>query len=317
MSKAMDSKRFLKEYGTIIAGLAIVAVFSLLSPDKFCTMGNLINISRQISLLVIISLGATLVMTVDEFDLSIGATASLGGVLAALLAVSGQPMVICLLVPVGCCFVIGLINGWIITQFQVLSFISTLAMNTILTGVIYWLTGGGAVFQGIPQAFSWLGNKALGRIPLLTIIMVALAIVLWLVMTRMVFGRRLYAIGGNKKAARLAGIDVKGHTCLAFGLCALLAGVCGVLLASRLGSAQPTAGDGYFLQAYAAVFLGRTIFKGGVPNIWGTFIGAAILGIISNGLTIMHSPTFVQNIVTGIIIILAVIVQKLGQGGDV
>lgn len=308
-------KQGLKDYGTILAGMLIVLIFSLLSPDKFCTLDNFINISRQISLLVVISMGATLVMIVDEFDLSIGAMASLGGVLAALLAVKGQTLVVCFLLPLAVCFLIGLLNGLLVTHFGVLSFISTLAMNTILTGLIYRLTGGGAVFQDIPQTFAQLGNGTFGRLPYLTVVMLALTVVLWLAMTRLVSGRRLYAIGGNRQAARLAGIPIGRCTCLAFGLCALLAAACGVLLASRLGSAQPTAGDGYFLQAYAAVFLGRTIFKGGVPNVWGTFIGAAILGVISNGLTIMRSPSYAQDIITGVIIILAVIVQKLGEKG--
>ena len=313
----MGFKQGLKDYGTVAAGVLIVAVFSLLSPDKFCTLDNLLNISRQISLLVIISMGATLVMIVDEFDLSIGAMASLGGVLAALLAVAGQPLAVCFLLPLVICFGMGLINGWIITRFGVLSFISTLAMNTILTGVIYRLTGGGAVFQNIPQGFGRLGNGVLGRIPYLTLIMLLLTVVLWLAMSRLVSGRRLYAIGGNRSAARMAGIPIQRYTILAFGFCALLAAGCGVLLASRLSSAQPTAGEGYFLQAYAAVFLGRTVFKGGVPNVWGTFVGAAILGVISNGLTIMRSPSYAQDIITGVIIILAVIVQKLGEKGEV
>ena len=308
-------KQGLREYGTIAAGLCIIAAFGLLSPDKFFTVDNFINISRQISLLVIISLGATLVMVVDEFDLSIGAMASLGGVLAALLAVGGQPLAVCFALPLAVCFVIGLVNGLIVTHFGVLSFISTLAMNTILTGCIYRLTGGGAVFQDIPQAFGWLGGGAWGRIPYLTLVMLGLTVVLWLAMTRLVSGRRLYAIGGNRQAARMAGIPIRRYTCLAFGFCALLAAACGVLLASRLGSAQPTAGDGYFLQAYAAVFLGRTVFKTGVPNIWGTLLGAAILGVIANGLTILRSPSYAQDMITGVIIILAVIVQKLGEKG--
>lgn len=308
-------KQGLKDYGAMAAGLFIVLCFCLLSPDKFCTLDNFINISRQISLLVIISMGATLVMIVDEFDLSIGAIASLGGVLAALLAVRGQPLAVCFLLPLAAGFLIGLLNGLIVTHFGVLSFISTLAMNTIFTGVIYRLTGGGAIFQGIPQSFGLLGNGSVGRLPYLTIVMLALTVLLWLAMTRLVSGRRLYAIGGNRQAAKLSGIPIKRCTCLAFGFCALLAAGCGVLLASRLGSAQPTAGEGYFLQAYAAVFLGRTVFKGGVPNIWGTFIGAAILGVISNGLTIMKSPSYAQDMITGVIIILAVIVQKAGEKG--
>jgi ribose transport system permease protein len=314
MNKKINISDLFRAYGTIFAGIIIVIVFSILRPDAFFTMGNLINITRQISLLVIIALGATLVMCVDEFDLSIGALASLGGVIAAKLAVAGVPIVLCFIIPVAICFLIGLINGWIVTRFKVLSFITTLAMSTILGGFTFWFTGGATVFQNIPKAFIIVGSKSILAIPLLSIIMVILTFVFWFIMRHTAFGRKLYAIGGNEAASQVSGIHVKKYKNLAFALCAALAALTGVLMASRLGSAHPTGGDGLFLQSYAAVFLGRTVFKEGVPNIWGTFVGAAILGILANGLTILQVPTFMQDLLTGCIIILAVIIQKMGRG---
>lgn len=304
----------LKAYGTIFAGIIIIIVFSILRPDAFFTVGNLINISRQISLLVVIALGATLVMCVDEFDLSIGALASLGGVIAAKMAVSGYPIILCFAAPVGICFIIGLVNGWIVTKFKVLSFITTLAMSTILGGFTFWFTGGATVFQNIPKGFIIVGSKSVLGIPLLSVIMLLLTVAFWFVMRHTAFGRKLYAIGGNAAASKVSGINVEKYKNLAFAICAALAALTGAMMASRLGSAHPTGGDGLFLQAYAAVFLGRTVFKEGVPNIWGTFAGAAILGILANGLTILQVPTFMQDLLTGCIIILAVIVQKIGRG---
>ena len=314
MNKKITFSEIMRAYGTIFAGLIIVIAFSILRPDSFFTMGNFINITRQISLLVIIGLGATLVMSVEEFDLSVGALASLGGVIAAKLAVAGLPMVLCFAVPVAVCFIIGLVNGWIVTRFKVLSFITTLAMSTIIGGFTFWFTGGATVFQNIPKSFTYIGTKSLFGLPLLSIIMILLTVLFWFIMRHTAFGRKLYAIGGNEAASQVSGINVKKHKNLAFALCAALAALTGVLMASRLGSAHPTGGDGLFLQSYAAAFLGRTVFKEGVPNIWGTFVGAAILGVLANGLTIMQVPTFMQDLLTGCIIILAVVVQKIGRG---
>ncbi|MVP01143.1 ABC transporter permease [Paenibacillus sp. N10] len=305
--------RLIRSYGTVMAGLLILAVFSVLSPDSFFTFDNMINISRQISFLVIIALGATLVMAVGEFDLSVGSMASFGGVIAAQLAVAGYPVLLSLLVPLAAAFLIGFVNGWIVTRFRVLSFITTLAMGTILGGVTFRLTGGATVFENIPESFGYLGQTEWGALPLLSVIMVAMCILFWYIMSQTAFGRKLYAIGGNESAARVAGVHVARNKNMAFALCAMLAALTGILMASRLGSAHPTAGSGLFLSAYAAAFLGMTSFKEGVPNIWGTFVGAAIIGIVANGLTILEVPTFMQDVITGCIVIAAVLMQKIGR----
>lgn len=312
--RSIGFKKALQSYGTIIALALIIAVFSVLSPASFFTVNNFINISRQISLLVIISIGATLVMSINEFDLSVGSMASLGGAMAALMAVAGVPMPLCFILPILISLVIGWINGWIVARFRVLSFITTLGMSTVLSGVIYWLTGGATVFQNIPKSFAWLGTFKLGSIPLLSVLMVLFVVVFWFVMRHTVLGRKMYAIGGGEETAKIAGIDVQRYKNIAFALCAVLACVTGMLIASRVGSANTTAGDGYFLKAYAAVFIGCTVSQKGVPNIVGTLIGAAILGILANGLTMLQMPSYMQDIITGGIIIFAVIMQKLGKG---
>lgn len=306
--------KLMRNYGTVAAGILVVIVFTILRPGAFATFGNFINITRQISLLVIISLGATLVMSVSEFDLSIGAFASLGGVIAAKMAVAGFPLPLCFTAPVLICFICGFCNGWIITKYRVLSFITTLGMSTIVSGITFRVTGGSTVFQNIPKAFTYLGARSFLGIPLLTIIMLVFVVVFWFIMSHTAFGRKLYAIGGNQAASMVSGINVALHKNLAFSMSAALAAVCGVLMASRLGSAHPTGGDGFFLQAYAAVYLGSTVSKGGIPNVVGTLVGAAILGILANGLTILQIPTFIQDIITGAIIIFAVVAQKIGGG---
>lgn len=309
-------RKGLQGYGTLLALAAIVLVFSLIRPAAFCTLTNFINISRQISLLVMISLGATLVMTVNEFDLSVGSMASLGGVMAAQLAVRGLPMAACFLLPAAASLLLGLLNGWIVSRFRVLSFITTLGMSTVLAGVIYRLSGGATVFENIPDSFSWLGTARLGRIPLLSILMAAFVALFWFLMGHTTLGRKLYAIGGGEEVARIAGIRVAKYKTIAFGLCAVMACVTGMLVASRVGSANTTAGEGYFLQSYAAVFIGCTVSRKGVPNVLGTLVGAAILGVLANGLTMLQMPTYMQNIITGGIIILAVIAQKVGKEAE-
>ena len=307
-------KKILQTYGTVLALAVIVLAFSLIRPDKFCTLTNFINITRQISLLVMISLGTTLVMSVNEFDLSVGSMASLGGVMAALLAVKGLPMAVCFLLPAAVSFCIGLLNGWIVARFRVLSFITTLGMSTVLSGVIYLLSGGATVFEGIPKSFSFLGTTKLGRVPLLSILMVVFVVLFWFLLDHTTLGRKLYAIGGNEETAKIAGIRVRKYKTIAFALCAVMACVTGMLIASRVGSANTTAGDGYSLQSYAAVFIGCTVSRKGIPNAAGTLVGAAILGILANGLTILQMPSYMQNIITGGIIILAVIAQRAGHG---
>lgn len=313
MKNKISISNIFKNYGTIISGIIIILIFSIMKPYAFATYGNFINITRQISLLVVISLGATLIMSVEEFDLSIGAIASLGGVLGAKAAVAGLPTLLCFLGPVLICLIIGFVNGWIVTKFKVLSFITTLAMSTVMAGFTFWFTGGATVFENIPKSFGFVGSKSFLTIPILSILMIALTIIFWFVMKNTAFGRKLYAIGGNEEAASVAGIKVKKYKNLAFAICAGMAGLSGILMASRLGSAHPNGGDGLFLQAYASVFLGRTVFRGGVPNIIGTFIGAVILGVLANGLTILQVPTFMQDILTGLIIIVAVVAQRLGS----
>lgn len=313
-NRKLSAGDLLRSYGTILAGFVIVVIFSIARPNAFFTWGNFINITRQISLLVITAIGATLVMSVGEFDLSIGALVSLGGVMAAKMAVAGVPIVLCFVLPVGINFVCGFINGWIVTRFRVLSFITTLGMSTILGGLTFWLTGGATVFQNIPPSFTLLGASNFLKIPALTIIMLLMVALFWFVMRHTTFGRKLYAIGGNEAASAISGLKVPMNKNMAFALSGALAAVTGVLMASRLGSAHPTGGDGFFLQSYAAVYLGSTLSRQGVPNILGTFVGAAILGILANGLTILQWPTFVQDILTGCIIIVAVVAQKLGQG---
>ncbi len=304
--------RWLRTYATLAALGVVCLVFGALSPEAFATVSNAINVTRQIAFLVLIAVGATFVMATGEFDLSVGAVASFGGVMAAQLAVKGVALPVAVLLTLATALAFGLLNGWLVGRFGVLSFITTLATGTMLGGFTFWLTGGSTVFEAIPDGFTWLGRAVLAGLPGPSWTMLAVVAAAWMVLHRTTFGRHLYAVGGNPRAARLAGVAVGAHKVAAFGLCALLAAAAGALLASRLGSAHPTGGNGLFLPAYAAVFLGMTAIRGGVPNVAGSLLGAATIGILANGLTILNVPSFLQDVVTGGIVVVAVVFQRLG-----
>jgi ribose transport system permease protein len=306
-------KQWLRTYATLGALLLVCAVFAYLSPQAFATLDNAINVTRQIAFLVLIALGATFVMAAGEFDLSVGAMASFAGVMAAQLAVSGMDVTAAVVLTLGLCSVMGMFNGWLVGYFGVLSFITTLATGTLLSGLTFWLTGGSTVFENIPEAFSWLGRAVFAGLPGPSWVMLGCVACAYVVMHHTVFGRQVYAVGGNERAARLAGISVLWHKVGAFGLCALAAAVAGVLLASRLGSAHPTGGNGLFLPAYAAAFLGTTVVRSATPHMLGSLLGAATLGILANGLTILNVPSFLQDMLTGAIVVAAVVSQKWGD----
>ena len=306
-------KQWLRTYATLGALLLVCAVFAYLSPQAFATLDNAINVTRQIAFLVLIAVGATFVMAAGEFDLSVGAMASFAGVMAAQLAVSGMDVTAAVVLTLGLCSVMGMFNGWLVGYFGVLSFITTLATGTMLSGLTFWMTGGSTVFENIPEAFSWLGRAVFAGLPGPSWVMLGCVVCAYVVMHHTVFGRQVYAVGGNERAARLAGISVLWHKVGAFGLCALAAAVAGVLLASRLGSAHPTGGNGLFLPAYAAAFLGTTVVRSATPHMLGSLLGAATLGILANGLTILNVPSFLQDMLTGAIVVAAVVSQKWGD----
>ncbi|AEV30948.1 permease component of ribose/xylose/arabinose/galactoside ABC-type transporters [Sphaerochaeta pleomorpha str. Grapes] len=313
MRTSLGIKEFVRSYGTILALIAIIIVFGSLKPDTFFSKTNFWNITRQMAILAVIALGTTLIMCVEEFDLSVGTIASFSGVCAAVLAISGVPFFWALVVSVIASAILGFLNGYIVTKFRVMSFIITLAMSRVIYGITYWLSGGAIIFNGIPEAFKFIGTAKIGPIPYLTVLMVIVSALFYYVTKSTAFGRKLYAIGGNERASQVAGIQVSLNKTLAFTISGAMAGFAGVLLASRVGSAAPTAGDAYCLNAYATIFIGKTLFKEGVPNIVGTIVGVAIFTVLANGLTIMQVPTFFQNILTGGIIVLAVVAQKLGS----
>lgn len=303
----------ISRFGTLLGLIAIVALFSALSPGSFAQASNLINITQQMSLLAIVALGATFVMSLSEFDLSVGAVVSMAGIFSVSLFGLGWGIVPTIAITLSAGFAVGCASGFLIATWRMPSFIMTLAMGTIIGGITFWASGGATLFGSIPDGFRNLGRGYLAGIPVLTLWALATTVFVALVLDHTEPGRRMLAIGGNREAARLTGVRIVPTSVLAFGLCTLLAALAGLLLTARLGSAHPTGGAGFLLQAYAAVFLGMTAFRDGQPNAAGTLLGAAIIAVVANGLTILGVPNYLQDIFTGLIIIGAVLVRNIGR----
>jgi len=309
----------LRRYGTLIGFLIVVAAFWIARPTTFLTPQNLLNISQQISNLAVVAFTMTIVMALGDFDLSVGAMASLAGVTAAVLMRDSVPIYLAIGIALAVGGLGGLLNGTLIAYFGVLPFIGTLGTLTVFSGLAFKLSGGKTLFgKQIPAEFSGFArNGALTvsgvSIPNLTLIAVAILVVVWIVLEQTTFGRRLYAIGGNAVAARLGGVRVRALRMIAFIVCGIGAATAGLMSVSRLGSSNPTQGDGYMLDAIAAVFLGMTLSEEGEPHVLGTLLGVLILGVLGNGLTQLAVDSYTQQILTGAIIVGAVLISSLSR----
>ncbi|CAM5494118.1 Ribose import permease protein RbsC [Mycolicibacterium aubagnense] len=302
----------ISRFGTLLGLVAIIALFSILSPTGFAQPSNLINITQQMALLAIVALGVVFVMAVSEFDLSIGAVVSMAGITSVYLFGQGWGIVPTIAVTLATGFVVGCVNGLLVSAWRVPSFIMTLAMGTIIGGFTFWLSAGATLFGNIPPAFRDLGRGYLAGIPVPTLWALGAVLFVTLMLDWTELGRRMLALGGNREAARLTGVPVVPTTIKAFGLCSAMAAAAGLLLTAKLGSAHPTGGNGFLLQAYAAVYLGITAFRDGQPSAAGTLLGTAIIAVVANGLTILGIPNYMQDVLTGLIIIASVLVRNVG-----
>ena len=310
----------LRRYGTLIGFLAIVLFFWTQRPQTFMTLPNWVNITRQMSILGVVAFTMTIVMVSGDFDLSVGAMASLAGIVAGTSFQSGgsvsQAVALALLVGLAG----GALNGLLVAGVGISAFVATLGTLTVFRGLALYTSGGASIYgRVIPSEFSSFGRGAIVigdiAIPNLTIV-AALALLLVFIMLRYsIAGRRLYAIGGNREASRFGGIRIARLRMLSFVISGLGAAVAGLMLFSRLSTAHPTQGEGLMLQAIAAVFLGMTMNEEAQPNVPGTLVGVLILGVLANGLTQMQIDTYIQQILTGVIIILAVTLSSVSQRG--
>ncbi|MCJ8507088.1 ABC transporter permease [Rhizobium lemnae] len=297
--------QWLLKYSTLIA-LVILFLGFALTVDRFLTTSNLLNIVQQISMLTIVGAGLTFGFGAKEMDLSVGYTVGLTGILVPLMLISGVPLPLALLGGIAAGFAVGAANSMLVTLIGIPSLIATLATGSILYGLNFMTTGGRAIYGGLPDTYLWLGQGQLLGIPVLAYAMVLFVLLAWFLMERTIFGRYIYAVGGNLKAAELSGVNGRFYRSAALVVCSLFAAVAGMLLAARLGSGQPNAGERYLLDGLATVFIGMTMIRPGTATVIGTFFGALFIGVINNGLNLIGMDTYIQSIVKGLIILVAV-----------
>lgn len=313
MNMKVQHKATLQKLGPFLALLVLVAGLALTSPD-FMTVGNLLNVFRQVSINALIAFGMTLVILLGGIDLSVGSILALSSVVTALMLSHGVDPVVATSVGILAGAGMGMVNGLIISKGKVAPFIATLGTMTILRGLSLVFSEGRPITGLNSDFFAMLGGGYVaGFIPVPVILMLVMFAVFWFVLKRTVFGRHVYAVGGNEEAAALSGINTDRIKIWVYTLSGAMAATAGMILTSRLNSAQPTAGTGYELDAIAAVVLGGTSLTGGRGWIFGTLVGALLIGILNNGLNLLGVSSFYQQVIKGVVILLAVLLDRANK----
>ncbi|WP_038880719.1 ribose ABC transporter permease [Vibrio jasicida] len=311
-SKKLFTKEWLIEQKSLIALIFLIVVVSFLNPNFF-TVDNILNILRQTSVNAIIAVGMTLVILTAGIDLSVGSVLALCGAFAASMIALEVPVLIAVPTALFAGAALGAISGIIIAKGKVQAFIATLVTMTLLRGVTMVYTDGRPISTGFTDtadAFAWFGTGYALGIPVPVWLMVIVFAAIWYLLNHTRFGRYVYALGGNESATRLSGINVDRVKIGVYAICGMLAALAGIIVTSRLSSAQPTAGMGYELDAIAAVVLGGTSLMGGKGRIMGTLIGALIIGFLNNALNLLDVSSYYQMIAKAVVILLAVLVDN-------
>lgn len=305
----MRPKAFLalhgRQFGTLFGLLALIVVLWILTPH-FLTISNLLNIAEQTAIIAVIAAGMTFVIVTAGIDLSVGSVLAFSGVVLASLLHAGVPLPIALLAGIAAGFSCGACNGLLITLGRLPPFIATLGMMSVARGAALLFTEGRPI-SGFSETFRYLATGKILGLPVPVLIMTAVFLIAYFVLTKTKLGRYAYAIGGNEEAAILSGVNVRLYKTMIYGLCGSLSGLAAILLTARLNSAQPIAGIMYELDAIAATVIGGTSLMGGEGNVFGTLIGALIIGVLRNGLNLLSISSFTQQIVIGLVIIIAVL----------
>jgi len=305
------NKEWLIEQKSLIALILLITVVAFMN-EYFFTVDNLLNILRQTSVIAIIAAGMTLVILTAGIDLSVGSILALCGAFAASMISLEIPIAIAVPVSLLGGALLGCATGGIIAKGKVQAFIATLVTMTLLRGVTMVYTEGrpiSAGFTDVADNFAWFGTGYVLGIPVPVWIMVVVFAAIWYLLNHTRFGRYVYALGGNESATRLSGINVDRVKIGVYAICGLLSALAGIIITSRLSSAQPTAGMGYELDAIAAVVVGGTSLAGGKGRITGTLIGALIIGVLNNALNLLDVSSYYQMIVKALVILLAVLVD--------
>lgn len=316
-------KGFLKDFGLILIFLLLVAVLAVISGGAFIKPGNLISVLKQTAVNGILAMGMTFVIISGGIDLSVGSTVGLTGVVACMLAhpavagATGGPGQFPLIVPILAALVagalIGALNGVGIAYGNIPPFIVTLGSMTIVRGLALIISGGSPVFD-VTRGFENIASLKPAGIPILAVYLILIVAICAFILQKSVFGRRVYAIGGNETAAEVSGINVKRIRVAVYAIAGLLAGLCGLLTASRTITGAPTAGQSYEMDAIAAAVIGGVSMSGGAGKWHGVVVGALMIAVIANGLDIMRVDSNFQPVIKGFIIIFAVLMDIRSKG---
>jgi simple sugar transport system permease protein/ribose transport system permease protein len=302
----MDVKSILSRYGTVMCLLVVILLFGM-SNDRFLSSDNITNVLQQSAVLAVLTTGLTLAVASGEFDLSTGAVASLAGILTTGLIVrEGMPahfaIGIAILTGIG----VGLFNGLLVSLLRIPSLIATLGSSALAIGLNYAYSGGASVYGILPDSFKMLGQGQIGGIPVSVVTAAVVVLAGYLLLEKTKTGRYMVATGANPTSARLSGVRIKRYRMLGLVCSATLAAFAGIMLASYLGTGQPNGGDSYTLLALTVVFVGMSTIRPGQANMPGTLVGVVLLGVVANGLNLIGAEFWVQQMVTGAILITAV-----------
>jgi ribose/xylose/arabinose/galactoside ABC-type transport system permease subunit len=309
---AMRSQTLLlsaRQFGTVIGLVVLCATLWILTPH-FLTVSNLLNVAEQTSINATVAVGMTFVILSAGIDLSVGSIVALSGVVLGMALQAGYPPVLALPVSLAAGFACGVTNGALISWGRLPPFIVTLGTMSIARGAALLATEGRPI-SGFDASFRSLATGRIGFIPAPVIAMAIVYAIAHLLLTRTTFGRYVYAIGGNEEATRLSGVAVRFHKTMIYGVSGLTSAVAAVVLTARLNSAQPIAGIMYELDAIAATVIGGTSLMGGEGTLGGTLVGALIMGVLRNGLNLLGVSSFLQQIVIGGVIVVAVLLDTI------
>lgn len=309
--KSMGIKEFFLKYSFVIVFVLLVLYLSF-ATTKFLTGSNIINVFRQVSYQGIIAVGMTMILIMGQIDLSVGSLVAFAAVLNALLLKSGMPIPLSILATLVITSLWGILNGYVTARFRLHAFLVTMATMTLIRGVTYTLTGGYPV-GGLPQEFFIYGAGQLGFIPLPVIYMLVVFAVGTFVLSSTPFGRSVYAIGGNGDAARLSGINVERVKVGVFIISAFVSAISGLVLSSRLMAGSPEIGIGWELDIVAAVIIGGTNMFGGEGKLTGTLLGVLFIGVLTNGMILLDITPYMQQVVRGLVILIAVVLNSLQE----
>lgn len=310
MTKRLNGKDLFNKYGILLVFLILFVLLTVIT-NTFFTSRNLINVLKQVSINGIISVGMMCVLLTGGIDLSVGSIVALSGIVATTFAHPGEyPVIVPIILGVLAGAACGVVNGTLVAFLNLPAFIATLGMLSVASGVALVLSKGRPI-SNLSEQFRYIGGGSILGLPILIYILAAVFLIGYLILSWTKFGRYLYAIGGNEEAAKASGLSVARIKLFVYMISGICAGLAGTVLAYRINAGQPNSGEGYELDAIAAVVIGGTSLNGGIGKVSGTILGVLIVGVINNGMDLLNISSYYQKIVKGSIIVLAVLLDRI------